>query len=171
MRGLIYVVFIMLMLLSVMILSGCGASDGRGNSDVSEVSSSGLLAVDKSTNFIKTAEDGSIEGAVNTALLNHDSCTGGNAVYMYKGYNVIPDDIDGISADPIELTQVKFDHSSERYNYRFSSLKAGDYTLAFTCQAEADDHAVDYGIHFIGISNVKVIAGERIIKHLFPSRI
>lgn len=92
-------------------------------------------------------------------------------MYLSKGDNAVPGDINGMNADSVESVPVTFDHSSERYRYGFSSIKAGDYTIAFTCQAEADNHETDDGIHFMGTSNVKVLAGKRVIKHLFPSGI
>ncbi|HDY86751.1 MAG TPA: response regulator [bacterium] len=48
---------------------------------------------------------------------------------------------------------------NEDYVYRASFLNAGDYTIAFTCQADGDDPELSDPIAFVGTKEVSVTAG------------
>ena len=99
---------------------------------------------------------GAIAGTVDSALITV-SCTG--AVYVYAGSNVTPDDIDTTLPDPITTAMVKLDSTSGDYEYIAAFLEAGDYTVAFTCDAVQDDPGRDDSIGFVGTSTVSVSAG------------
>jgi hypothetical protein len=72
---------------------------------------------------------------------NADDVDAGNAVYVFAGADVIPDDIDGIDPDPVATLDVEPNGAGE---YVFHALLSpGAYTLAFTCQAGNDDPATD----------------------------
>jgi hypothetical protein len=82
------------------------------------------------------------------------------AVYAFSGADVIADDDDGNDPDPVSTALVE---PSSPFDYTLGFLDAGVYTLAFTCQAVADN--VDENndeIKFIGSSNVIVSAGTTI---------
>ncbi|UCH53203.1 MAG: DUF4382 domain-containing protein [Pseudomonadota bacterium] len=96
---------------------------------------------------------GRISGTVASALIT-TGCT--PAVYVYQGANVVPDDIGGSGVEPVTTAMVGLDNSVYRYTAAF--LEAGEYTVAFTCQAAADDPAVDNAIGFTGAANVTVAA-------------
>jgi hypothetical protein len=79
------------------------------------------------------------------------------AVYVFTGAGVTPDDIDGAPAEPVTTATVKFDGSVYRYTAAF--LEEGPYTVAFTCQALADDPATsDDAVTFSGAADVTVSA-------------
>lgn len=59
----------------------------------------------------------------------------GNVVYVFTGSNVPPDDYDGTD-DPVAAADVL--PVAGVYSYRVL-LTPGEYTVAFTCQAAADD--------------------------------
>jgi len=169
MRNIISTVALLTATMAVLIVQGCGSSSEQGGGVVDTVTSSGILSSVLAESAAIDPGSGSIRGVVHKRLLSDLSCTGGNAVYAFDGHNVIPDDIDGIFADPVDYVIVKFDSASGQYQYRISHLTAGNYTLAFTCQTLADNPDTDNYIMFSVIRNVTVSPGEETIKHLFQS--
>jgi Domain of unknown function (DUF4382) len=79
---------------------------------------------------------GAITGTVHQSLVPA-GCT--PAVYVYEGSGVTPDDIDTDpnTPDPLTTATVKLDNGT--YVYKAAFLEAGDYTVAYTCDAGADD--------------------------------
>ncbi|MGA9033496.1 MAG: DUF4382 domain-containing protein [Sulfuricaulis sp.] len=98
---------------------------------------------------------GSISGTVD-ALLVPGGCT--PAVYVFEGSGVTPDDIDGIAADPVSTASVKLDISDGIYKYKAAFLEAGSYSIAYICDAAADDPTVDNALTFSGTTTVSVTA-------------
>jgi hypothetical protein len=169
MRNIISTVSLLTAGMAVLIFHGCGSSSEMGSSVANQVSSSGIISSVQEKPAAIDQGEGSIRGVVHKRLLSNSSCTGGNAVYVFDGHNVVPDDIDRIIPDPVDYVIVKFDSGSSQYQYRISLPRAGDYTLAFTCQAGADNPDIDNYITFTGIRNVTVSSGKEIIQHLFQS--
>jgi hypothetical protein len=99
---------------------------------------------------------GHISGTVGPVPLSDASCAGRSdyAVYVFAGDNVIPDDVDGIDAEPVTTALL-----SNRYEYAVGFLNKGVYTLAFTCQASDDNSETDDPINFIATDVVAVAAG------------
>jgi hypothetical protein len=99
---------------------------------------------------------GAIAGTVDVALVP-GGCT--PAVYVYEGSGVTPDDIDADvnTPDPVTTATVKLDNGT--YSYKAAFLEAGSYTIAFTCDAAADDLMVDDTLAFSGTTTVSVTAG------------
>jgi len=99
---------------------------------------------------------GHISGIVGPVALSDASCAGRSdyAVYVFAGDNVIPDDVDGIDAEPV--TTALLSNSNE---YAVGFLNKGVYTLAFTCQASDDNSEEDDPINFIVTDVVAVAAG------------
>ena len=113
---------------------------------------------------------GEIAGTVSSDLIDADAeCTSGNAVYVYEGFNVIPDDVDLVDSDdaePVTSSIVKLNETTGDYEYVAAFLHAGDYTVAFTCQAGDDDPDLDDTIIFTAMDNATVVAGETTVVHL-----
>jgi hypothetical protein len=113
---------------------------------------------------------GEIAGTVSGDLINGDvGCTSGNAVYVYEGLDVIPDDVDLVDSDdaePVTSTLVKLNETTGDYEYVAAFLHAGDYTVAFTCQAGDDDPDLDDNIIFTATDNATVVAGETTVVNL-----
>ena len=115
---------------------------------------------------------GVIQGAVATSEVESSMCSSdvntlaGNAVYVFEGSNVVPDDIDGIAPDPITTANILRDIDSGTYRYTAAFLPPGDYTVAFTCQGRADrvpdDDAAapDDDLAFSPAVNAQVTAGD-----------
>lgn len=142
----------------------CGAGGDRTDPGVNNHSASGLISASDSSG---SNGYGSITGVVGTSLLHLASCSDDKSVYIFEGNKIVPDDVDGIKADPVASAPVEFNPSSETYRYRITSLRAGAYTLAFTCQAREDDPETDDDISFLTSGNVTVLADKEISKHLF----
>lgn len=98
---------------------------------------------------------GAIAGTVDASLVP-GGCT--PAVYVFEGSSVTPDDIDGIAPDPVTTATVKLDSNDGMYKYKAAFLEAGSYTIAFTCDAAADDPIVDNTLTFSGTTTVTVTA-------------
>ncbi|WP_372522121.1 DUF4382 domain-containing protein [Sulfuricaulis sp.] len=98
---------------------------------------------------------GSISGTVSASLVP-GGCT--PAVYVFAGSGVAPDDIDGIAPDPVTTASVKLDSNDGLYKYKAAFLEAGSYTIAYTCDAAADDPIVDDALTFSGTTTVTVTA-------------
>ncbi len=113
---------------------------------------------------------GEIAGTVSGDLIDGDvGCTSGNAVYVYEGFNVIPDDVDLVDSDdaePVTSTIVKLNESTGDYEYVAAFLPEGDYTVAFTCRAGDDDPGLDDNIIFTATDNATVVAGETTVVNL-----
>jgi len=103
--------------------------------------------------IVDNTEAGSIAGTVDVALTTDATCTSGNAVYIYEGLNVTPDDVGG-TVEPEATTLVTADNT-----YKAAFLEPGDYTVAFTCQAADDNPDTDDAITFVGTVNVTVSVG------------
>jgi hypothetical protein len=98
---------------------------------------------------------GAIAGTVDPTLVPA-GCT--PAIYVFAGAGVTPDDIDGVAPEPVTTATVKLDSGSGAYLYKAAYLEAGDYTVAYTCQAGSDDPVVDNALSFTGTATVAVTA-------------
>ena len=87
-----------------------------------------------------------------------------NAVYVYEGHDVIPDDIDQSSntdVDPITTAVIKYNRNRLIYKYEAAFLPEGDYTTAITCNSNLDDlDAGNDDLKFFAIRNVSVEVGN-----------
>ena len=89
-----------------------------------------------------------MSGTVADSLVTDDNCTNdlvaqtGNAVYVYSGMTDTPGDIGDAENDPFTTATVTRDGASA-YTYEIHFLSVGDYTAAFTCQANGDDSDID----------------------------
>ncbi len=111
---------------------------------------------------------GTLSGSVETSLVMDGSCTNdliadtGNAIYIFSGSNIPPDDIDDVDPNPIATAAVTQDQAGQ-YRYELL-LSPGVYTAAFTCQASVDRANVDdsllMAITFVQPTNITVVDGE-----------
>lgn len=109
---------------------------------------------------------GTLSGTVEPSLVmapsvcvNDLSADSGNAVYIYEQFDFTmqdPDDIDGAGPTPIATATVTQD-AGGTYSYEVF-LSPGDYTVAFTCQADAEAGA-DESIEFVGATHVSITNG------------
>jgi hypothetical protein len=109
--------------------------------------------------LIDRTEAGEITGTVSNSLAAAtDDCT--PAVYVYAGQNAVTSD-EGSANPPLTTALVQLG-SNGSYEYTAAFLPAGSYTVAFTCDAAADDPEASDQITFQQTSNVTVGAEEEI---------
>ena len=112
-------------------------------------------------NLVSDDKSGSITGIINPSVLTSTNCsdsdpTTGNAVYLYEGRNIQPDDIDGIDTEPFASTLVTLNRATGEYEYSFGFVPFGNYTAVFTCEADLDDPTADDSIDFSKTKNVNI---------------
>ena len=114
--------------------------------------------------IVEDTRVGTISGSVDTTLLttncsDQDAATH-NAVYVFEGSGITPDDIDGDGVEPVVTALLKYDVVSGFYGYQAAFLLAGDYTLAFSCHADREDIEENEDLLFVGAQDVSVVTGE-----------
>lgn len=117
--------------------------------------------------LVNNATTATIIGTVNNSLLLTDlsnSCSDdlpdtGNSVYIFEQHDIAPDDIDGIGVEPVTSASVEMDLDGN-YTYTLGFIPEGDYTIAFTCNADLDTPDNNELIEFRSVFNVTVNAGE-----------
>lgn len=100
-------------------------------------------AVKDTGRIVGTVLSSMLDGS--NGLCSDDDPETGNAVYVYREENQTPGDIDAVDdaddngqADPMATATVNQDDVTGDYEYVLSFLSPGDYTVAFTCQADLD---------------------------------
>jgi hypothetical protein len=72
---------------------------------------------------------------------------------------VTPDDVDGDNGDPVASAAVLQDSGACTFSYDLGALAAGEYTLAFTNDAAADDPSSNDSLVFHGVQNISLGTG------------
>jgi hypothetical protein len=80
----------------------------------------------------------------------------GGAVYLFEGSDVTPDDLDGVDAEPYATTRVVPSGTPDAFDYTLRFLPPGDYTLALTCQGDADILDQSDDLTFVDTQNVRL---------------
>ncbi|MDH3450209.1 MAG: DUF4382 domain-containing protein [Gammaproteobacteria bacterium] len=101
-------------------------------------------AVKDTGRIVGTVQPSMLDGS--NGLCSDDDPMSYNAVYVYRGADKTPGDIDAVDdaddddgqADPMATATVKLDDVTGDYEYVVGFLSPGNYTLAFTCQADLD---------------------------------
>lgn len=107
--------------------------------------------------LVNNVEVGTLTGTVDTATASAESCS--PAAYVYAGSDVTPDD-EGSESSPLTSALISMDDATGEYGFTVGFLSEGDYTLAWTCQADLDDAATDDDMLFEDNVNVSITAGE-----------
>jgi hypothetical protein len=113
---------------------------------------------------IDMTQYGTLTGVVQMPLVTAGSCANdlsldiGNAVYIYAGHGVTPDDFDATDPDPVASTAVTQNQVGD-YVYE-TLLSPGPYTVAFTCQAINDLPESSEEIVFALPANITIVDGE-----------
>lgn len=118
--------------------------------------------------IVENLTAGSISGTVADALVLDEACVNngdnndmGNVVYLYTGTVDSPADMSGnADTDPLASAIVTYDDQTNSYSYSFGFVAAGDYTLAFTCDALIDDPLAVDELIFSAPVTVQVVADQ-----------
>ena len=119
--------------------------------------------------MVDNSKTGTLKGNVDASYFAGGDCSG--AVYVFDGSVATPDDEDGEGIggpDPIASAMVADDGV---YAYTVSFLQEGDYLIAFTCDALADDPAVDDdsgAVSFLGSTTVGINANDDTVYNFVP---
>ena len=118
--------------------------------------------------IVDNTETGTLSGNIDSSFFVGGACTG--AVYVFDGTVAAPDDEDGEGIggpDPITSALVEDDGV---YGYKVGFLSEGDYLIAFTCDALADDPAVDDSatVGFLGAATVSITANSNTVYDFQP---
>ena len=109
---------------------------------------------------------GHARGTVDGNLLNAPGCSVGehNSVYVFEGHDVTPNDITSRNNDvsPITTSKITLDTDSGFYIYEAAFLPAGDYTIAFTCNADQEDLMTDDDLNFFGTQNITILVNDTV---------
>ena len=121
----------------------------------------GDFKLEPTLNIVNDDDTGVIKGKIKMKTLTSSECSDpdpatDNVVYLYKGVNVIPDDIDGNEPEPVMSTLVKLNDSTGKYEYRFEFVPQGKYTAVFSCEANLDDPKTDDDINFSSTKKVNL---------------
>jgi hypothetical protein len=108
---------------------------------------------------VGTEDAARIEGSVTISCPTGTSLGTGGAVYAFQGKDVQPDDVDGVTPEPLATTRV-VDALLVRPRYELQFLPAGDYTLALTCGGDEDLLGSDDSLDFRVTRNAQVDDGE-----------
>jgi hypothetical protein len=127
--------------------------------------SNGRYRLKPKMRFAVDTDVGLIRGAVAPILLIDPSCSDvdvdtHNAVYVYNGHNLIPDDINELSllnVEPTTTTTINYNPVNGLYLYEAAFLPAGDYTVAFTCNSNLEDLEADDDLKFFQTTEVTVL--------------
>jgi hypothetical protein len=110
---------------------------------------------------VRTADAAEVSGTVSVACPAGSALLEDGAVYLYQGTNVDPDDLGGAGADPFATTRIVRDlPSGGALTYALRYLLAADYTLALTCQGDADTLGENNDLVFSNAQNVSLDRGE-----------
>ena len=111
--------------------------------------------------LIKDKDAGSIIGSVDQSALTGPACSDvnpatGNAVYLFDGFDITPDDAGSNNPEPVASAMVSLNDDTGTYDYSFGFIPFGKYTAAFTCQADLDDPTSDDDILFSNAQNISL---------------
>ncbi|WNO11437.1 DUF4382 domain-containing protein [Teredinibacter sp. KSP-S5-2] len=115
--------------------------------------------------LIENSRAGSISGVIEDTTLLDTDCSDDdpishNAIYVYAGHDVIPDDIGSAGAQPVATVLVEYDEVSGEFSYNIPFIEVGDYTVSLTCNADLENIETDDELLFKATVNETVSVVE-----------
>lgn len=104
---------------------------------------------------VRSEEAAQLSGNVTVDCPSGSSFEEGGAVYLFEGQDEDAVDRDG-DTGPYATTGLQIDAQSGAASYVLRFLPAGDYTVAATCNGDADDPDTDDDIAFEGSDNIEL---------------
>lgn len=114
------------------------------------------------TTLIINDEAGKLTGVVDSVLVTSDSC----AIYLYEGGDATVGER-GSSSPPSRRVEILYDEETDNYYYLLELMIAGDYTLAYTCQANIDTTSAIEDINISNGTHVSVSDNHTTILNFF----
>lgn len=106
--------------------------------------------------LVDNLEVGTIAGTVSSDWAGEDDCQG--AVYVYEEHDAETGSL-GSDDEPLASDSVEMDEDGQ-FVFEVAYLLEGDYTAAFTCQADMDDPGEENDIDFLETLNTTVEIDE-----------
>jgi len=131
----------------------------------SVVLSAGKYKLRPTLRMVNLDETNSVTGTIDSSFLTGINCSDadpatGNSVYIFEGNDIVADDMDKQNPEPLSSARVELNSSTGNYEYIIGFIPAGNYTVAFTCQADLDDPSSNDNIIFSLTENVTVVADK-----------
>ena len=133
----------------------------------------GVFLKPRGVRLVKNDEVGVLKGSVDVAVLDDAVCAekvaprAGNAVYLYEQAGLtaagLSDDADNAQQDkrlPFTVATVADSSDTDALTFNIGFVPAGDYTLAFSCEAYLDEPESNEDIRFQVIQDVTVQAQQ-----------
>lgn len=117
--------------------------------------------------IIHVGVSSSVAGSVDSSFINRK---GSNRIYIYQG-SVEADDLDGDAGDPVLVIPVYQVSNTCSWEYVIPDLPDGNYTIAFTNEAELDTPKVDDPIQFMDPKYILVDSSTTTIHNFLPKNI
>ena len=114
---------------------------------------------------VSTDEAARIEGVVTVVCPLDPLLVPGEAVYLFAGTGVTPDDLDGAGVEPFATTSVERSAATTTLVYSLRYLPAGHYTLALTCNGYEDELGVDDDLRFRNVTNVRINRRDVVLRN------
>lgn len=119
----------------------------------------------------KAGDAGELSGTIAKSIVEASACRAGRtagsgvAVYLYSGSGITPSDYyrtDSAvnSRQPVAAAFVDYSATDEAYAYAIHHLAPGTYTVAWTCQADAEHPDENDGLAFKSSEDVTVSGGD-----------
>lgn len=102
--------------------------------------------------------------AMLVADLCAESATSLGAVYVFGGADATLADVNGSETDPVASALVKINDEGE-YHYHIGFLEAGDYSVAYTCDAASDNPDEVNELTFATLEPISIEAREERKSH------
>jgi hypothetical protein len=113
---------------------------------------------------VSTDDAARIEGVVTVVCPLDPLLVPGEAVYLFEGTDVSPDDLDGAGVEPFATTSVTRSATTALvYALRF--LPDGEYTLALACNGYEDELGVDDDLNFRNVTNVSIDRRDVVLRN------
>jgi len=106
--------------------------------------------------LVDNIEVGTLAGSVASDWANDEECA--PAVYVYDGHDAETGSL-ASDAEPLASSGVEMDENGD-FTYVVGFLTEGDYTAAFTCEADGDDPEEPSEIDFLQTENTAIEVGE-----------
>ena len=114
--------------------------------------------------LVQNIETGSIGGTVHSDLMN--GCSG-PSVYAYSDFGADLGDVGGAD-EPLTTALVALNDDTDDYEYEIGYLNAGEYTIAFTCEADIDTGDDEDIVFLSAAADKEVLAGDKVDHDFLP---